>query len=119
MKAYVTGRLKAFLYVFRGMAWMLRHEASIQVQALLMIISAGLCWYLQFAPWEWMVFVFIWGFIFTAETLNTAIEKLSDVVSPGYDERIRDVKDISAGAVGWAALTGLIAYFLLILIHFK
>lgn len=119
MKAYITGRIKAFRYVFRGMGWMLRHEASIQVQALLMLVSAGLSWWMQFNLREWLVFVFIWGFIFTTETLNTAVEKLADVVSPGYDERIRDVKDISAGAVGWAAVAGGIAYFLLILNHFK
>jgi len=105
--------------VFRGMGWILRREASIQVQFGLMLLSAGLNWIWKFSLREWVVFVLLWGLIFTAETLNTAVEKLSDVVSPQYDERIRDVKDISAGAVGWAAAAAGIAYFLLILNHFK
>jgi len=118
-QSYVKGRLKAFRYVFRGMGWILRREASIQVQFGLMLLSAGLNWIWKFSLREWVVFVLLWGLIFTAETLNTAVEKLSDVVSPQYDERIRDVKDISAGAVGWAAAAAGIAYFLLILNHFK
>ena len=35
----------------------------------------------------------------SAELLNSAIEQLADVVSPGYDKRIGRLKDISAGAV--------------------
>ncbi|NPA42551.1 MAG: diacylglycerol kinase family protein [Chlorobi bacterium] len=116
-KAYVLGRIKAFKYVFRGMGWMLAREASLQVQFVLFILSGILSWKLEFNRVEWVLFALLWGLILTAETLNTAVEKLSDVVSPDYDPRIKDVKDISAGAVGWAATAAATGYFLLILNH--
>jgi diacylglycerol kinase (ATP) len=115
--SFVSGRLKAFKYVFRGMFLMLKGEASLQVQFLLFMLTAVLSYYLGFSTVEWAVFFAAWGLIFTAETLNTSVERLSDVVSPDYDERIRDVKDLAAGAVGWAAAMALIAYIFLILKH--
>jgi len=78
MKKFVTGRLKAFRYVFRGMGWMLRHEASLQVQVFLLFLSALLSYYLKFDRTDWIFFIVLWGLILTAETLNTAIEKLAD-----------------------------------------
>ncbi len=115
MKSFVLGRFKAFKYVFRGMFWMLKHEASFQVQTVLLFMSLMIARFLKFDFFEWIIIIVLWGIIFTAETFNTSVEKLSDVVSPDFNEKIRDVKDISAGAVGWVALTGAVVFFLLIL----
>ncbi len=117
MMKFVLGRIKAFAYVFRGMYLMLTGEDSIQVQFVLFLLTSGFSYYLGFTNVEWTVFFLAWGLIFTTETLNTAIERLCDVVSPEWDNRIRDIKDLSAGAVGWAAIMSFIAYILLILNH--
>jgi diacylglycerol kinase (ATP) len=116
-QGFIRGRLKAFLYVFRGMGMMLTGEASLQVQAMVFLLTAAVSYLLHFSPVEWSVFSVAWGLIFTAETLNTAIERLADVVQPEYDERIKDVKDLAAGGVGFAATAGIFAYILLILQH--
>jgi diacylglycerol kinase len=43
------------------------------------------------------------GVVLAAELFNTAIERTCDLIAQehrlGYDERIRDIKDVSAGAV--------------------
>lgn len=44
------------------------------------------------------------GAVLAAEAMNTAVEKLCDVVEPRQDPRIRAVKDIAAGAVVLTAL---------------
>ena len=36
---------------------------------------------------------------FTAEALNTAIERLCDKIEPNKDDKIKIIKDIAAGAV--------------------
>ncbi len=46
-----------------------------------------------------MAVIFAIGLVLAGEGINSAIERLSDVVQPERDDRIRDVKDISAGAV--------------------
>ena len=49
------------------------------------------------------------GLVISLEVLNTAIEKLVDVVSPGYAKEAGLVKDIAAGAVLVAAIAAVIA----------
>ena len=57
---------------------------------------------------EWLAVVFAIGLVLAGEAINSAIERLSDVVQPEWDDRIRDVKDISAGAVLICAITAAI-----------
>ncbi len=114
---YLTGRWKAIGYVFTGMGKVLRSEHSIWAQWGFFMFNLMIAYYLDYVLWEWMVTILGWGMIFTAETLNTAIEKLADVVSPEYHPGIGDVKDISAGAVGWAAFTVLIIFITLFFKH--
>ena len=55
------------------------------------------------------------GFILTTEALNTVAEKICDLINPKYDERIKLIKDISAGAVSFVVLSSLI---ILLIIYF-
>jgi diacylglycerol kinase len=43
--------------------------------------------------------------VLTAEIFNTAIESLTDMVSPNYSDMAKKVKDLSAAAVLIAAIT--------------
>lgn len=113
---YVMGRLRAVRYVWRGMRMMLGREHSFQVQSMLLVLTGLAGWMLHFRQTDWLFFALAWGLILTAETLNTAIERLADRITTDYDEQIRDVKDLAAGGVGWAALAGgavLVALFVL------
>ncbi len=59
--------------------------------------------------------IFAIGLVLAGEGINSAIERLSDVVQPERDDRIRDVKDISAGAVLICAITAAIIGIIVIL----
>ena len=71
-----------------------------------LVIIAGLLFRISTA--EWIAVIFAIGLVLAAEAVNSAIERLSDVVQPEKDDRIRDVKDISAGAVLICAVTAVI-----------
>ena len=113
---FVAGRWKAFRYVFRGM-WMMFREPSFMVQSGLTVLTGISGYFMHFSAVDWALFALAWGLILTTETLNTSIERLADRVESGYDEAIRDVKDLAAGGVGWAATTGLVLYIILIIKH--
>ena len=52
--------------------------------------------------WRWLIVAII--SVWVAETFNTAVEYLCNVVSPGHSEAVKRAKDIGASAVLIAAL---------------
>ncbi|MBA4276136.1 diacylglycerol kinase family protein [Flavobacterium sp.] len=104
----VGGRLKSVTYAFNGAVKLITTEHSIMVQfsiAILMTI-AGFC--LNITATEWLFQTLAIGLVMSVEGLNTAIEKIADFVHPNYHESIGFIKDISAGAVFFAAITAIV-----------
>ena len=104
----IRKRLKSFIYAFRGLSLLIRkeHNARIHVFAAFCVVIAG--YFFQISYSEWIAIVIAIGFVFSAEALNSAIETLADLVSPNYNEFIKQTKDLAAGGVLLAAITALI-----------
>lgn len=100
----LTARLKSFRYAFAGVAFMLRtqHNAWLHLAASGLVIAAGIFLRVSAGDWRWLVAAMV--MVWVAETFNTAVEYVCDVVSPGYSEVVKHAKDIAAGAVLIAAL---------------
>ena len=105
---FVKGRIKSLKYAFKGLWLLLSTEHSIMVQTAIAILVTLLGWWLDISRTEWILQILAIGLVLVAESLNTAIEKICDFIHPDYDERIGFIKDISAGAVAFAAITAII-----------
>ena len=107
-KFSIKARLASFKNAWRGVTVFIRqeHNAWIHCTITILVIIAGLLFHISTA--EWIAVFFAIGLVLAAEAINSAIERLSDVVQPEKDERIRDIKDISAGAVFICAITAAI-----------
>ena len=107
-KFSIKARLASFKNAWRGVTVFIRqeHNAWIHCTITVLVIIAGLLFHISTA--EWIAVFFAIGLVLAAEAINSAIERLSDVVQPEKDERIRDIKDISAGAVFICAITAAI-----------
>ena len=55
-------------------------------------------------PSSWALLALAVGLVMTAELLNTALEALVDLASPGDHPLAKQAKDVSAGAVLAASL---------------
>lgn len=113
-KGFLKGRIHSFKYAFRGLWYLITTEHSIMVQLTLGLLVCLLGWYVGLSSLEWICQIFAIGLVLVAESLNTCIEKLCDFIHPEQDKRIGFIKDISAGAVTFAAIAavviGLIIY---------
>lgn len=79
---------------------------KIHLAAILAVGFTG--WYVHLSPAEWTSIVMAIGLVLVAELLNTAVELLVDLVSPGFNAQAGKVKDIAAGAVLVAAILSVV-----------
>ena len=105
----IRKRLESFLYAFRGIGLLIRseHNARIHFAALILVIIAGV-WF-KIEKLDWIIIVLVSAFVFSSEAINSAIESLADEVSEEKRERIRNAKDLAAGAVLIAAISATVA----------
>ena len=113
-QSFFMDRFKGFYYALKGALLLLRTERSIQLQAFVALIITAAGFYYGISPMEWIAQTFAIGLVMAVEGANTAIEKLSDYIQPRQDPKIGFIKDVSAGAVMFAAIAativGLIIY---------
>jgi diacylglycerol kinase len=107
-------RLRSFLSAFSGIASMLKreHNFRIHIFVFLLVMIAGIL--LRITPSKWIMIFIVSGMVLSAECFNSAIEYLSDEVSPGYNDKIKRIKDVAAAGVLITAIisviTGLIIF---------
>jgi diacylglycerol kinase len=100
--------IRSFGYAWAGLKSCFQSEANFRIHSVLAIVALLFSIVLNISTMEWIAVCFCIAFVITMEMLNTAIEKLCDVVHKEVHPGIKKVKDIAAGAVLVAAFFSLI-----------
>lgn len=100
----LSGRIKSFGHALDGIVLMLKTQHNAWLHLLASAVVAGLAGWCGVSAAEWRWLLSAMAMVWVAETMNTAVEFLCDVVSPGYALAVKGAKDIAAGAVLIAAL---------------
>ena len=98
-------RLTSFRHAFSGLAAAFKSEPNLKIHGLALALAGGAGWHFDISPGEWLAIGLASGLVITTEILNTSIETLTDLVSPGHHELAGKTKDLAAAAVLIAALT--------------
>ena len=106
-------QLTSFKHAFNGLLSVFMSERNFRIHIIAIIIVSIAGYFLAINIEEWLAIILTFMIVTVVEILNTAIEKLSDIVSPDYNEKIKYIKDISAGAVLLSAI-GAVAVGLII-----
>jgi diacylglycerol kinase (ATP) len=112
-RSLLRRRADSFGHAFRGVASALRSEVHLRFHALATVGVIGLGFYFNISRTEWALVALAVGTVWTAELANTAIEALTDLVSPEYHPLAGKAKDVAAGAVLLAALAAVVVGALL------
>jgi diacylglycerol kinase (ATP) len=115
--------IRSFGYAFNGLGYAVATQLNFRIHlvASLIAVFMGYSLHIETSEWQWVILCI--ALVLMAELFNTALEFLTDLVSPEYNKLAGYVKDISAGAVVVAAvfalITGAIIFLpkLLLLIH--
>ncbi|TMH73181.1 MAG: diacylglycerol kinase family protein [Betaproteobacteria bacterium] len=99
--------LAAIRNAMRGVGFMFS-ELSIRILAAgtLATLAAGA--YFSISALEWCAALLALSLIWAAEGMNTALERLTDLVSPGFHPLAGMAKDIAAGAVLLASVAAVV-----------
>ena len=95
----ITGRIKSFGFAIEGIITFFKTQHNAWIHALAAIIVVILGFILKVNSYEWCILAIAIALVFISEMLNTAIEFLTDIVSPDYNLQAKKVKDVAAGAV--------------------
>src|ERR1700748_1129631 len=115
--------IRSFGYAFKGVAHATATQLNFRIHLCATVLAILLGWLLHISQNEWLWIALSITLVLVTELFNTMIEALTDLVSPGYNEKAGHVKDMSAGAVVIAAIfafvTGLLIFLpkLLLLIN--
>ena len=96
--------LRSFVFAFNGLRICFNSETNFKIHTLFAVVAILLGIAFKITAAEWLAVIFSIAFVVAMEMVNTAIEKLCDVVHPAFDSGITKVKDIAAGAVLLAAI---------------
>ncbi len=106
--------LRSFGYAWHGLKYAFATQINFRIHLALAALAIGLGIGLHISPIEWVIVLLCIAMVLFAELINTALEKLADVVQRDHHPEIKLVKDISAGAVLvvaiMSAITGIIIF---------
>jgi len=91
--------IRSFGYAIKGIKSVVSTETNMQIHLIigLLVIICGFLFSISLT--EWMLCLICIGLVFGMEMINTAIEKIVDLVSPESHPLAGLAKDIAAGAV--------------------
>jgi len=92
-------RLLSFKYAFDGIICVASTEANFQIHIAAAAAALFLGFFLEIGRTEWCLVLLCFAAVLSAEALNSAVERLTNLVSPGRRPEAGAVKDIAAGAV--------------------
>lgn len=101
--------LRSIRFAINGLLYALRTERNVQIWLGVAVLTFLFSIWMEASQTELLIILLWMSLIGTAEYLNTSIEKLSDRVTLEYDEEIKRVKDIAAGATFLASIGAIIS----------
>lgn len=106
---------KSMKHAIDGLIFTYQTERNFRIHtvALFLVVIAG--FFFNVTSTEWILLLLVSALVLFAECINTAVEHTLDWIEPNYDEVVKRVKDICAGAVLITAIGAAIIGFIIFL----
>ena len=111
--SFIKERIASFGYAFEGIFEVIKSQANFKIHFLAAFLAISAGFYFSISEIEWCLIIASIAGVLSAETFNTAIEHLTNLVSPDYHILAKKTKDAAAGAVLLMAIgTAVIGMFI-------
>ena len=92
----------SFYNASRGIAIGIKNERNLRIHTLAVIVITIISYILGVSISDFIIFLLLFAMILSSELLNSAIERICNILRDRYNlpyEASRDIRDIAAGAV--------------------
>lgn len=91
--------LKSFGFAFAGIKAAIIAERNMRIHIAISLLVLSASFWLSISTMEWLFILFAIGGMLALEMLNSAIERIVDLVTSDYHSLAKAAKDMAAGAV--------------------
>lgn len=113
----INGLGKSLSDAWKGICYVFKHEQNFRLQIYTSVLVLIAVWYFDLAKAEMVVIFLLIILVLILELLNSAVEKMADVLKPRLSLQIHSVKDIMAGMVLISSLGALIVGIIIFYPH--
>jgi len=107
---------QSFKNSYEGIRYSVLNQRNIKIMIFFSLIAILLGFYFRISLEKWLALVILIGLVLSLELLNTSIELLTDHISEKkIDPHIKNIKDVSSGAVLLISIFSLVAGLLIFL----
>lgn len=99
---------RSLIPAIRGLNAVTREESNFRIELVIAFAALSLSAILRISATQWVLVILSIGLVLISEILNTAIERIGDIINPAFDPLIGRIKDIAAAAVLLAAVIALL-----------
>lgn len=99
---------KSFHYAGEGFHYAFRSDQNFFVHICIAILVVGFAWFFKVTRFEIISLVLVIVLVILAELINTAIEKVVDLITLDHHPSAKIAKDVSAAMVLFAACSAVI-----------
>ena len=108
MQDFLLSRVKSFQYAAAGWWFVIRTQRNAWIHAAASILVLFVAWWLQVQLRDWAVLILTIALVWTSEFINTALEAVVDLATPGHHPLAKVGKDVGAAAVLLAAISAVV-----------
>ncbi|MBE4908019.1 diacylglycerol kinase family protein [Bacillus luteolus] len=91
--------VKSFSFATEGLIHAIKRERNLQIHLVISVFVVGLSFYLNITKMEWSIIIILIGGMLSLELMNTAMERVVDLVTKEYHPLAKAAKDVAAAAV--------------------
>ncbi len=111
--------IRSFHYAFRGVIHLLTDQQNARIHASAAILVGIIAYILNVSRVEATILFMAVIMVFAMEIMNTAIEKVCDLIDEKDNDKIRFIKDGMAGAVLIASVIAVVVAILIFLPYIR
>ena len=100
--------IRSIKHAKQGLEHALRSERNLSIHFILGAGVLAVGWWLRVSAYELAFLVIVIFLVIIAETINTAIEELVSILSPGHREEAANAKNVAAAVVLLSAVAAIV-----------